>query len=88
MEEKKRYTLDEAGKKYPGCKVLMINVDISDMNNITGEIAYISENKDTLGDLIEVKKKYESENCITLITGMYRDSFSFGVIYDVTQNNK
>ena len=83
MEDKKRYTTEEVRNKYPGCKVLMINLDISDMNNITGEIAYVSENKDTFDNIFEEQKKYESETCLTMVVGSYKDGGALGVLYRV-----
>ena len=82
MESKTRCTLEEARRMYAGCKFLLINIDASDIENISGEVAYISRSSETLPEMAALQREY-NKKCETMIAGSYYDGGDVGVLYQV-----
>lgn len=76
--------ISDVRNRYEGCKVLMINMDISDMENIQGIVCAVSRSRDSFDELCDLKGKFAEQGVLTMILGSYGGGF-IGVQHEVRQ---
>ena len=85
MKEKKHdiISLSTARTRIPKKKALFIVMDMSDMSDIKGYIACISDSTDSYNDLIEEYNHTKSQKKQAMIIGSYENGGAIGVQYEV-----
>ena len=83
MVDEKNITCTNAEKKYPDCKILMINVVDDCRGTITGDLVAISNNLKDFKELCLLQHKLAAEGKDTLQFGDYADGGAVGVQYEI-----
>lgn len=71
--------VNDVRNKYDHCKVLMTDLDISDMSDITGYVYAISTSEDTFNEICEKYGELHDEGKLVMIVGSYCDGFICGM---------
>ena len=65
---------DDVIKKYPDCKVLLTDVDISDIEHIRGIVYAISRSADSFDEICELSDEMGKKR-LTMIVGSYNNYY-------------
>lgn len=81
INSNERVHLQDMYNKYFGCRFLLVDLDISDMSDITGILYCVSDSIDTYNDLVNENYKYKEKNnnSLTMIAGFYDEGSVFNV---------
>lgn len=73
--------IDDVRSQYPNCKVLITQVDLTDMENVKGIVYAISTSRDTYDLLCIEKGNLMQQGIMSMIIGSY-GGFGVGIQYE------
>ena len=82
VDSSKVEPIDDIREAYPNFKVLLTNVDFSDMSHIGGSVYKISKSSDSFRDLCVEREELEREGASVMIIGSYNNGVGIGVQYE------
>lgn len=82
LDEQVRRDAEEIRDKYPKCKFLLINIDITNLQNLDGNLYCISDSKASFSEICMMSKKFSKDGVYNIIMGDYEDGGALGVQYE------
>lgn len=82
LDEQVRRDAEEIREEYPKCKFLLINIDITHLQDLDGNLYCISDSKSSFNEICSLSKKFSKDGICNIIMGDYEDGGALGVQYE------
>lgn len=82
LDEQKKREAEEIRGEYPNCKFLIINIDMTNLEELEGNLYCVSDSKISFHEICELSKKFTMQGVKNIVMGDYRDGGALGVQYE------
>lgn len=85
LNEPERRDAETIRSEYPKCKFLLINIDISKLQDLDGNLYCISDSKSSFKEICSLSREFSTNGVRNIIMGDYEDGGALGVQYEYRQ---